>query len=60
LDLARRAVELDDHDHRAHCILGLTQLYARDYDGARRQLLRRSSSTRTTPMCSRMPPWPWR
>jgi DNA-binding SARP family transcriptional activator/Tfp pilus assembly protein PilF len=40
LDLARRAVELDDHDHRAHCILGVTQLYARDYDGARRQLLR--------------------
>ena len=40
LDLARRAVELDDRDHRAHCILGVAQLYGRDYDGARRQLLR--------------------
>jgi DNA-binding SARP family transcriptional activator/Tfp pilus assembly protein PilF len=40
LDLARRAVELDDRDHRAHCILGLAQLYTRDYEGARRQLLR--------------------
>ncbi len=40
LDFARRAVELDERDHRAHCILGLAQLYGRDYDGARRQLLR--------------------
>jgi TolB-like protein/Tfp pilus assembly protein PilF len=40
LDFARRAVELDDRDHRAHCILGLAQLYGRDYDGARRQLQR--------------------
>ena len=40
LDLARRAVELDDRDHRAHCILGVAQLYGHDYAGARRQLLR--------------------
>jgi DNA-binding SARP family transcriptional activator/TolB-like protein len=40
LDLARKAVELDDRDHRAHCILGMTQLYARDYAAAQRQLLR--------------------
>ncbi len=40
LEFARRAVQLDDRDHRAHCILGVTQLYARDYDAARRQLLR--------------------
>jgi tetratricopeptide (TPR) repeat protein len=40
LELARKAVELDDRDHRAHCILGVAQLYGRDYEGARRQLLR--------------------
>ncbi|MCE3247696.1 MAG: transcriptional regulator, family [Geminicoccaceae bacterium] len=40
LDLARKAVELDDRDQRAHCILGMTQLYAGDYEAARRQLLR--------------------
>jgi len=40
LDLARRAVELDDRDHRAHCILGVAQLYGGDYEVARRQLLR--------------------
>jgi DNA-binding SARP family transcriptional activator len=39
-ELARKAVELDDRDHRAHCILGVAQLYAHDYEGARRQLLR--------------------
>jgi tetratricopeptide (TPR) repeat protein len=39
LKLARRAVELDDRDNRAHCILGVAQLYARDYAGARRQLV---------------------
>jgi tetratricopeptide (TPR) repeat protein len=37
--LARKAVELDDRDQRAHCILGMTQLYGRDYDRARRQLM---------------------
>jgi TolB-like protein len=40
LDLARKAVELDERDHRARCILGLAQLYARDYEAARRQLER--------------------
>jgi DNA-binding SARP family transcriptional activator len=40
LDLARRAVELDDRDHRAHCILGMTQLYAHDYAAAHWQLSR--------------------
>jgi TolB-like protein len=40
LDLARRAVEIDDRDHRAHCILGLAQLYGHDYETARRHLLR--------------------
>lgn len=40
LDLARKAVALDDRDHRAHCILGVAQLYARDWEGARLHLLR--------------------
>jgi DNA-binding SARP family transcriptional activator len=40
LDLARKAVELDDCDHRAHCILGMARLYGHDYEGARGQLLR--------------------
>ena len=40
LDLARRAVELDDRDHRAHCILGVAQLYGGDDDTARCHLLR--------------------
>ena len=35
LDLARKAVELDDRDHRAQCILGMAQLYAHDYEAAR-------------------------
>jgi DNA-binding SARP family transcriptional activator/TolB-like protein len=40
LELARRAVELDDRDNRAHCILGVAQLYSRDYEAARRQLIK--------------------
>jgi DNA-binding SARP family transcriptional activator len=40
LDLAQKAIELDDRDHRAHCVLGVAKLYGRDYEGARRQLLR--------------------
>jgi DNA-binding SARP family transcriptional activator len=40
LDLAQKAIELDERDHRAHCVLGVAQLYGRDYDGARRRLLR--------------------
>jgi DNA-binding SARP family transcriptional activator len=39
LDLARKAVDLDDRDHRAHCILGVAQLYGGDYEAARGQLL---------------------
>ena len=39
LDFARKAVALDDHDHQAHCILAMTQLYRRDYAGAQRRLL---------------------
>lgn len=40
LQLAQKAVELDERDHRAHCMLALTRLYGRDYEGARRHLLR--------------------
>lgn len=40
LELARKAVALDEHDHRAHCILAATQVYARDYEAARRQMLK--------------------
>ena len=40
LDFARRAVELDDRDHRANCILGVAQLYGGDDEAARRQLMR--------------------
>jgi TolB-like protein len=40
VELARKAVELEDRDHRAHCILGVAQLYARDYEAARRHLLK--------------------
>ncbi|MGC3875300.1 BTAD domain-containing putative transcriptional regulator [Halomonas sp. GXIMD04776] len=38
LDLARQAVALDEHDHRAHCMLGLAELYSRRYDAANREL----------------------
>jgi DNA-binding SARP family transcriptional activator len=34
LELARRAVELDERDHRAHCMLGVARLFGGDYDGA--------------------------
>jgi DNA-binding SARP family transcriptional activator/TolB-like protein len=40
LDLARKAVALDDGDHRAHCILGVAHLYGQDYAAARRQLVK--------------------
>lgn len=40
LEMAQKAVLLDEHDHQAHCILGMTQLYQRDYAGARHRLLR--------------------
>ena len=35
LDLARKAVDLDPHDNRAHCMLGVSQIYAGDYGKAR-------------------------
>ncbi|GEK48649.1 BTAD domain-containing putative transcriptional regulator [Halomonas pacifica] len=38
LALGRRAVALDEHDHRAHCMLGLAELYARRYEAADREL----------------------
>ncbi|XKE46495.1 hypothetical protein LG302_04975 [Halomonas organivorans] len=38
LDLARRAVSLDAHDHRAHCMLGIAELYARHYEVAEREI----------------------
>ncbi|UYG08645.1 BTAD domain-containing putative transcriptional regulator [Halomonas sp. M4R1S46] len=38
LELGRKAVGLDEHDHRAHCMLGLAELYARHYDVAHREL----------------------
>ncbi len=40
LGLAQRAVELDEGDQRAHCMLAVTKLYGRDYDAARQHLLR--------------------
>ncbi len=38
LALGRQAVALDEHDHRAHCMLGLAELYARRYEAADREL----------------------
>ncbi|SHF47339.1 TolB amino-terminal domain-containing protein [Modicisalibacter ilicicola DSM 19980] len=38
LEFARQAVALDEHDHRAHCMLGLAELYSRRYDSANREL----------------------
>jgi TolB-like protein len=39
VELARRAVELDGRDHRAHCLLGVAQLYGLNYEAAQRHLL---------------------
>ncbi|MCB1803913.1 MAG: hypothetical protein KDK04_11540 [Candidatus Competibacteraceae bacterium] len=39
LALAQKAVVLDDFDHQAHCILGMAQIYKRDYEGGRHRLL---------------------
>jgi DNA-binding SARP family transcriptional activator/TolB-like protein len=36
LDMARKAVQLDDHDNRAHCMLGVAEIYAGDYGKAKR------------------------
>ncbi|GGY10812.1 transcriptional regulator [Litchfieldella qijiaojingensis] len=38
LELGRKAVALDARDHRAHCMLGLAELYARRYEAADREL----------------------
>lgn len=38
LELARKAVALDDRDHRARCMLALAELYGRRYDTARGEL----------------------
>lgn len=40
LELAHKAVTLDERDHRAHCILGAAQIYAGDFDAARRRMLK--------------------
>jgi len=36
LMLAREAVRLDVHDNRAHCMLGIAQIYAGEYETAQR------------------------
>lgn len=38
LALCRKAVALDDNDHRAHCMLGLAELYAGHYATAEHEL----------------------
>ena len=40
LDMARKAVQLDDHDNRAHCMLGVAEIYAGDYGKAKRCFMR--------------------
>jgi DNA-binding SARP family transcriptional activator/TolB-like protein len=40
LELARKAVQLDERDHRAHCLLGVAELYGLNYEAARRRLLK--------------------
>ena len=40
LRCARTAVELDNNDHRAHCMLGMAELYQGDYEAARLRLVR--------------------
>lgn len=40
VDLARKAVALEERDHRAHCILGVAELYAGEYEAARHHLRR--------------------
>ncbi len=37
---ARTAVELDNNDHRAHCMLGMAELFQGDYEAARLRLLK--------------------
>ena len=38
LELAHKAVVLDDRDHQAHCMLAMAQLYGGNYDAANRQI----------------------
>ncbi|MCG6659195.1 hypothetical protein HOP52_15660 [Halomonas campisalis] len=38
LALCRKAVALDDNDHRAHCMLGVAELYDGQYAAAEREL----------------------
>jgi DNA-binding SARP family transcriptional activator/TolB-like protein len=38
LELSRKAVTLDANDHRAHCMLGLAELYSGNYATAEREL----------------------
>ncbi|MFC3282470.1 BTAD domain-containing putative transcriptional regulator [Litchfieldella rifensis] len=38
LELGRKAVALDARDHRAHCMLGLAELYGGHYEAANREL----------------------
>ena len=40
LELAQRAVDLDDRDHRGHCMLGVAKILGGDYEGAERQMRR--------------------
>ena len=40
LELAHKAVALDDCDHQAHCVLAMAQLYGGNYDSANRQITR--------------------
>ncbi len=40
LDYARKAIELDRTDYRAHCMLGMAELYRKDYELARQRLTR--------------------
>jgi DNA-binding SARP family transcriptional activator/Tfp pilus assembly protein PilF len=38
LELAHKAVALDDRDHQAHCMLAMAQLYGGEYDAANRRI----------------------
>ena len=40
LDHVHRALELDEYDQHAHCVLAMTQLYGGDYEAARSGLMR--------------------
>ena len=40
LELARTALRLDEQDNRAHCVIGATRIYLRDYTAAERHFSR--------------------